>query len=101
MLEVYREITRLIEQGRRGALATIIGTHGSTPGKEGAKMLVRDDGSTVGTVGGGCTEAEIQQLALEALASDRPLRRSFRITAATAAQTGLLCSAVNGYAFTA
>ena len=55
MLEVYRKITRLIELGRRGALATIIATRGSTPGKEGAKMRVRDDGSTVGTVGGGCT----------------------------------------------
>ena len=91
MLEIYREAARIIEAGRRAALATIIATEGSTPGKETSKMLVRDDGSTVGTVGGGCTEADVWRLAMEVIATEQPVRTSFRLTAATAAQTGLLC----------
>ena len=91
MLDIYREAARIIEDGERGAIATIIGTTGSTPGKETAKMLVRDDGTCLGTVGGGCTEADVRRLALEAIATDRTVRTSFRITAATASETGLLC----------
>ncbi len=91
LLEIFQESARLIAEGRRGALATIIRVTGSTPGKESAKLLVRDDGSMVGTVGGGCTESDIWRIALEVIATDRPVRRSFRLTAATAAETGLLC----------
>lgn len=91
MLEIFREAAHLIESGRRGALATIIGTTGSTPGKETAKLLVRDDGSAIGSVGGGCTENDIWKLALEVIATDQPVRTQFRLTAATAAETGLLC----------
>ncbi|MFN0057470.1 MAG: XdhC family protein [Planctomycetota bacterium] len=91
MLEIFREAAHLIESGRRGALATIISTQGSTPGKETAKLLIRDDGSTLGTVGGGCSEAEVWRLAMEVIATDEPRRMSFRLTAATAAETGLLC----------
>ncbi|MCA8962952.1 MAG: XdhC family protein [Planctomycetes bacterium] len=91
MLEILKEAVRLIESGRRGALATIISTTGSTPGKESARLLVRDDGTTVGTVGGGCTENEVWKLAMEVIGNDRPIRTRFRLTAATAAETGLLC----------
>ena len=91
MYEIFTAAAELIAQGRRGALATIISVTGSTPGKESAKLLVRDDGSTVGTVGGGCTESDIWRMAMEVLATEQPVRTSFRLTAATAAETGLLC----------
>ena len=91
MYEVFTEAARLIAEGRRGALATIIRVTGSSPGKESAKLLVRDDGSTVGTVGGGCTESDIWRTAMEVLATEQPVRSRFRLTAATAAETGLLC----------
>ena len=48
---------------RRAVLATIVSTRGSTPRKEGSKMLVRPDGSLLGTVGGGCGEAEVIEAA--------------------------------------
>ena len=54
-------------------------------------MLVRDDGSTLGTVGGGCTENDVWRMAMQVIATDKPMRHSFRLTAATAAETGLLC----------
>lgn len=91
MIEVFQEAARILESGRRGALATIIGTEGSTPGKLGARLLVRDDGSTLGTVGGGCTEADIWRAALDVIATGVSCRKRFRLTAATAAETGLLC----------
>lgn len=47
------------EAGRRCALATIVGTKGSTPRKVGARMLVDPEHGLVGTVGGGCGEAEV------------------------------------------
>ncbi|MEM7262610.1 MAG: XdhC/CoxI family protein [Planctomycetota bacterium] len=91
MLEIFREAARVIESGRRAALATIVSTSGSTPGKECAKLLVRDDGTTVGTVGGGCTENEVWKMAMEVITTEIPARTKFRLTAATAAETGLLC----------
>lgn len=60
-MEIYEEIVRLKKEGRSSALATIVQCVGSSPQKEGAKMLVRDDGSVVGTMGGGCLESEVVQ----------------------------------------
>jgi len=94
MIEIYTEVLALLASGRRGALATVIGSRGSTPGKEAAKMLVRDDGSTVGTIGGGCTEAEVWALAREVIDTDRPLRRSFVLTPKAAEEEGLACGGV-------
>ncbi|HVR72738.1 MAG TPA: XdhC/CoxI family protein [Planctomycetota bacterium] len=93
-MEIFREIVSLLDSGRRGALATVIGSTGSTPGKEAARMLVRDDGSTAGTIGGGCTEAEVWALAREVIATDRPLRRSFKLTPRAAEEEGLACGGI-------
>ena len=62
-MDIYEEITRLRKEGRRGALATIINVRGSIPSFESANMLVRDDGSITGTIGGGCVEAEVWEAA--------------------------------------
>ena len=72
MEELYREIVRRSGLGERVAMATIIGTRGSTPQKVGAKMLVFEDGGGMGTVGGGCVEADIWREAAYALASGAP-----------------------------
>ena len=55
-MDIYEEIVRLRKEGRHGALATIVNVRGSIPSFKTAKMLVRDDGSIVGTIGGGCVE---------------------------------------------
>ncbi len=91
LLEVLQEAVQILETGQRAAIATIVSTTGSTPGKDGAKMLVREDGSAVGTVGGGCTESDIWRLCMEVISNGIPRRESFRLTAATVAETGLLC----------
>lgn len=69
---IFREIVRALEKGESVALATIVKVSGSAPRKEGAKILVKPDGSTVGTVGGGALENAIIQEALKALAERRP-----------------------------
>jgi xanthine dehydrogenase accessory factor len=70
--DVYEEIARALQSGEQVALATVASARGSTPRKPGAKMLVRPDGSSLGTIGGGCGEAEVWQKAMEVLESGRP-----------------------------
>ncbi len=79
-MEIYEEILRLKKAGRSAALATIVRTVGSSPQKEGAKILVRDDGSTVGTLGGGCLEAEVIQASLMAMQDRSPCTIPFELT---------------------
>ena len=61
--ELYEEIGAQLKAGRPVVQATVIQTKGSTPRKEGSTMLVRQDGSLVGTIGGGCGEAGVIQKA--------------------------------------
>ena len=61
-----------MEQGRPVVLATVARTRGSTPRKTGAKMVIRDDGSFFGTIGGGCGEAEVWQEAMEVMEDGQP-----------------------------
>ncbi len=90
-MDVYSEIVRLRQEGRRGALATIINVRGSIPSFETAKMLVRDDGSIVGTIGGGCVEAEVCTAAKEVIASERPQTLTFNLNQNPKYSTGLVC----------
>ena len=69
--EIYREIAGAIERGEPVVLATVARTRGSTPRKTGAKMVVRQDGSFFGTIGGGCGEAEVWQEAMAVLDDGR------------------------------
>lgn len=70
--EVYDEIRRAQGEGERLAVATIITTSGSTPQRTGAKLLVYADGRMLGTVGGGCVEADVWAEARAALDENRP-----------------------------
>lgn len=60
--------------GRQCALATIVGTKGSTPRKVGARMLVDANRGLVGTVGGGCGEAEVIDAAMHVMDTGVPRR---------------------------
>lgn len=62
---LYFELHRQLEAGRPVILATIVRSWGSTPREVGARMLILEDGSIRGTVGGGCGEAEVWQAAME------------------------------------
>jgi xanthine dehydrogenase accessory factor len=90
-MDLYEEIVRLRKAGRRGAIATIVNVRGSIPSFKTAKMLVRDDGSIVGTIGGGCVEAEVWQAAREVMESEKPRTLTFDLNQDPKYDTGLVC----------
>lgn len=72
MLEIYQELVSVISKGGRVVLATIISSQGSAPRKAGAKMLIKEDGTFVGTIGGGGGEHQIRHKAIEVMKSGQP-----------------------------
>jgi xanthine dehydrogenase accessory factor len=90
-MDIYEEIVKLRQEGRRGAVATIVNVRGSIPSFETAKMLVRDDGSILGTIGGGCVEADIWQAAREVMESEKPRTLTFNLNQDPKYDTGLVC----------
>ena len=72
MKGAFEEIASLLEAGENIAVATVIRTRGSTPREIGAKMVVRPSGAIIGTVGGGCGEAEVWRAAIEVIHSRNP-----------------------------
>src|SRR5260370_8035840 len=89
--DIYEEIVKLRGEGGKGALATIINVRGSIRSFQSAKMLVRDDGSILGTVGGGCVEAEVWQAAREVIEKERPTTLTFNLNHDPKYDTGLVC----------
>ena len=90
-MDIYEEIVRLRKDGRRGAVATIVNVRGSIPSFKTAKMLVRDDGSIVGTIGGGCVEADVWQAAREVMESEKPRTVTFDLNQDPKFDAGLVC----------
>lgn len=90
-MDIYEEIVKLRQQGRRGAVATIVSVRGSIPSFKTAKMLVRDDGSIYGTIGGGCVEADVWQAAREVMESEKPRTLTFNLNQDPKYDTGLVC----------
>lgn len=90
-MDVYEELVRLRRLGQKSALATIVEVRGSIPSYETAKLLVREDGSMLGTIGGGCVEAEVWNAAREVIASGQPKRLTFNLGQDAAYDNGLIC----------
>ncbi len=89
--DIFEEIVRLRREGIPAALATIVGTRGSTPGRTSMRLLVLADGTFLGTVGGGCLEAEVYDTALQVLADEQPRSLNFRLTEDDSPDSGLMC----------
>jgi len=89
--DIFETIVRLRRDGIPAALATIVGTRGSTPGRTTMRLLVRGDGTFLGTVGGGCLEAEVYDAALQTIADEQPRSLRFRLTERDSPDSGLMC----------
>lgn len=74
-----REALRLLERHESFVRATVVRVVGSAPGKTGASMIVRADGSSMGTIGGASLEEEVKTAALTALTSRRGDLRHFEL----------------------
>ncbi len=90
-MDLFEEIVKMRRAGRRGALATIVHTNGSIPSYESSRMLVRDDGSIAGTIGGGCVEAEVWAAAKEVMHKEAPRKMVFNLNNEASYDNGLIC----------
>jgi len=91
MQEVLSAALRAEQEGEAAALVTVVATEGSTPQRAGAKMLVYADGRIVGTIGGGCLEAEMTWRARQAIESGRSQLAEWDLTPDQAGEDGLVC----------
>jgi len=91
MREVFEAALLAERSGEPAALVTVVGTHGSTPQRSGARMLVFGDGRIVGTIGGGCVEAEMCARARQAMVRGRTELAQYDLTAEQAGEDGLVC----------
>jgi xanthine dehydrogenase accessory factor len=90
-MDLFEEIVRIRKAGQRGALATIVHTNGSIPSYESSRMLVREDGSIAGTIGGGCVEAEVWATAKDVMLAEQPRKMTFNLNHEAAYDAGLIC----------
>jgi xanthine dehydrogenase accessory factor len=94
MSELLPVLERLVDDagaGRPAALCVVIKTEGSAPQVPGAGMLVRADLSTLGTLGGGCVEAEVRQRAFQSLQHGQSALLDFNLDHDYGWEDGLLC----------
>ena len=91
MLSLIQELDIALRNGRPVCYTALVETRGSTPQKAGATMLVFSDGSQVGTLGGGCVEAEVKRRALTLLASGSIELLSFQLDNDYGWDDGLIC----------
>jgi xanthine dehydrogenase accessory factor len=90
-MDIFDELVRLRRLGQKSALATIVQVNGSIPSFESAKMLVREDGTFAGTIGGGCVEAEVWTAAREVMETEKPKHLTFTLGQDAAYDEGLIC----------
>jgi xanthine dehydrogenase accessory factor len=92
MEQVYRDAVSQLKDDKPVVLATVVRTSGSTPQKPGAKLLVREDGSGVGTLGGGCVEGDIWFAAKMLMKGTGGAQmRDYELNEDLAAEDGLVC----------
>lgn len=90
-MDIYKEIVRLRREGRKAVLATIVRRQGSTPRKNQAKMLIHEDGSSVGSIGGGWTEAEVRKEAEWVVETGQTSLKKYHLSQEDAEADGLIC----------
>jgi xanthine dehydrogenase accessory factor len=90
-VDLFEEVVKMRRAGQRGALATIVHTNGSIPSYESSRMLVREDGSIAGTIGGGCVEAEVWAAAKDVMHKEAPRKMVFNLNNEAAYDNGLIC----------
>jgi xanthine/CO dehydrogenase XdhC/CoxF family maturation factor len=75
--QILEHIAELKREGRPAALATVVRVRGSAYRHEGAKLVVSEDGRSVGNVSGGCLEADVREVARRVISSGAPELRTY------------------------
>ena len=90
-VDLFRSLARRVDEKRRVVICTVVGAHGSTPQSAGATMLVHEDMSTEGTLGGGCVEAEVRKQAFTLLQRNQSELLTFQLDHDYGWDDGLIC----------
>jgi xanthine dehydrogenase accessory factor len=90
-MTIFENIGKLLKEGESFVLATILNRWGSAPRDVGSRMIIRSDGTIIGTIGGGILEANVQKLAKELFTSRKTLLRSFTLNREGPAPIGMIC----------
>ena len=93
-LDLLKQIVDRIDRNEKVAVCALVRTRGSTPQKAGAIMLVLGDGKTLGTIGGGCVEAEVRTRALQQMGGGASRLMSFDLNHDMGWDDGLVCGGV-------
>jgi len=91
MQDIYSEIVKALDKKEKCVLATLISRVGSAPRAVGAKYLVKEDGTSWGSIGGGCIEAEVWQEAQKVIEKQEGRVLHFELTSEQLAEGGLVC----------
>ena len=79
MQTIFSKAEEIRNSGIRAAICIVIETRGSTPRKQGSKMIVYADGTIFGSIGGGSVEKEVAEKTVELIALGKPERCSFNL----------------------
>jgi xanthine dehydrogenase accessory factor len=90
----YHQLQSLLDDGLTVAVATIVNVKGSTPREVGAKMIIHPYGKHIGTVGGGCGEADVIRAGLDVLADGQPRTVHIDLTEPIAMQSLGVCGGI-------
>jgi xanthine dehydrogenase accessory factor len=88
---LYQEILKVLTQGGKAVLATVIQQSGSAPRKGGAQMVIRGDGSFVGSIGGGRLEGDCIKEARAIMSGGNAKVLDFHLTGTEVAETEMIC----------
>ena len=90
-MSIYETIVTVLAQGRQGVLATIVRRIGATPRDAGAKIFIAESGELLGTIGGGCVEAEAWQEAQMIFESGIPKLFHYAMNGQQVEDEGMIC----------
>ena len=91
MKRLFTTLLQELDSGHSAVLCGIVASRGSTPRGAGAKMLVLDDGDTIGTIGGGAVEYRAARMAVELLGKKESRFESYRLAPGDVANVGMIC----------
>ena len=91
MKHLFEGLYQILENGEEAVLVTVLAASGSAPRGAGARMLVKRDGKTQGTIGGGGVEYRAVQIALEAMKERTSYIEGFTLTGDQASDIGMVC----------
>jgi len=90
-ITIWQSLSEISATGTAAALVTVVATKGSTPRETGAKMIVKGDGSIVGTIGGSVVEAKVIEEARKVIARNKACRVTYDLNDPDKKSTGMIC----------